>query len=178
MCNQNQNNEKIIEVIRIWLFCDYKNIWLHLSTPESSSSASPAASRTRWPPSTSRRLLVRATKGLSPPCLTARLTLNIEGNVTFYHFVHFVVFQATFGIMATNVLGVLLGWHYNSLALGVIHCGFSLSAFIFLPASPYELVRRGQSANLEPLLTQLRGGQGTSIEQEASMIVRLVWNCY
>ena len=95
-------------------------------------------------------------------------------NIEYYQFVHFVAVQATFGIMATNVLGVLLGWLYNSLALGVIHCGFSLAAFIFLPASPYELVRRGQSANLELLLRQLRGDQGTSIEQEASMIVRLL----
>ena len=99
-------------------------------------------------------------------------------NIERYHFVHFVVFQATFGIMATNVLGVLLGWHYNSLVLGVIHCGFSLAAFIFLPASPYELVRRRQSANLEPLLRKLRGEQGTSIEQEASMIIRLLRSFY
>ena len=99
---------------------------------------------------------------------------NCQVDFVFKNIVHFVVFQATFGIMATNVLGVLLGWLYNSLALGVIHCGFSLAAFIFLPASPYELVRRGQSANIELLLRQLRGDQGTSIEQEASMIVRLL----
>ena len=148
------------------------------STLEFSWSASPAASRTHWPPSMSRRLSARATKGLSPPCLIARYTLLAREYREHYQFVHFVVFQATFGIMATNVLGVLLGWLYNSLALGVIHCGFSLAAFIFLPASPYELVRRGRSANLEPLLRQLRGDQGTSIEQEASMIVRLLRSCY
>ena len=81
-------------------------------------------------------------------------------------------FQATFGIMATNVLGVLLGWLYNSLALGVIHCGFSLAAFIFLPATPYELVRSGRSERLIPLLQKLRGDQVGSIDQEATFIIR------
>ena len=81
-------------------------------------------------------------------------------------------FQATFGIMATNVLGVLLGWLYNSLALGVIHCGFSLAAFIFLPATPYELVRSGHSERLIPLLQKLRGDLGGSIDQEATFIIR------
>ena len=74
--------------------------------------------------------------------------------------------------MATNVLGVLLGWLYNSLALGVIHCGFSLAAFIFLPATPYELVRTGHSERLIPLLKKLRGDQGGSIDQEATFIIR------
>ena len=74
--------------------------------------------------------------------------------------------------MATNVLGVLLGWLYNSLALGVLHCGFSLAAFTFLPATPYELVRGGHSEQLIPLLQNLRGDQGGSIEEEASFIIR------
>jgi len=82
--------------------------------------------------------------------------------------------QATFGIMATNILGVLLGWLYNSLALGVIHCGFSLAAFIFLPATPYELVRTGHPERLIPLLKKLRGDQGESIDQEATFIIRQV----
>ena len=74
--------------------------------------------------------------------------------------------------MATNVLGVLLGWLYNSLALGVIHCGFSLAAFIFLPATPYELVRTGHPERLISLLKKLRGDQGGSIDQEATFIIR------
>ena len=74
--------------------------------------------------------------------------------------------------MATNVLGVLLGWLYNSLALGVLHCGFSLAAFTFLPATPYELVRSGHSERLIPLLQNLRGDQGGSIQEEASFIIR------
>ena len=85
---------------------------------------------------------------------------------------YFLFFQATFGIMATNVLGVLLGWLYNSLALGVLHCGFSLAAFTFLPATPYELVRRGHSEQLIPLLQNLRGDQGGSIQEEANFIIR------
>ena len=74
--------------------------------------------------------------------------------------------------MATNVLGVLLGWLYNSLALGVIHCGFSLAAFAFLHPTPYELVRSGRFESLIPLLQNLRGDQGGSIEEEARSIIR------
>ena len=84
----------------------------------------------------------------------------------------FSLSQATFGILATNVLGVLLGWLYNGLLLALLHCGFSLAALIYLPATPYELVRGGQSGDLMPLLQNLRGDQGASLEQEATFIIR------
>ena len=74
--------------------------------------------------------------------------------------------------MATNVLGVILGWLYNSLLLGLLHCGFSLVLFIFLPLTPYELVRTGNVGDLTDLLKTLRGEEGEIIAEEASFIIR------
>ena len=74
--------------------------------------------------------------------------------------------------MATNVLGVILGWLYNSLLLGLLHCGFSIVLFIFLPLTPYELVRTGNVGDLTDLLKTLRGEEGEIIAEEASFIIR------
>ena len=82
------------------------------------------------------------------------------------------ILQVTFGIMATNVLGVILGWLYNSLLLGLLHCGFCLVLFIFLPLTPYELVRTGNVGGLTDLLKTLRGIDGEMIAEEASFIIR------
>ena len=74
--------------------------------------------------------------------------------------------------MATNVLGVILGWMYNSLLLGLLHCGFCIVLFIFLPMTPYELVRTGNVGGLTDLLKTLRGEDCESLGEEATFITR------
>ena len=74
--------------------------------------------------------------------------------------------------MATNVLGVILGWMYNSLLLGILHCGFCLVLFIFLPMTPYEIVRTGNVEGLTDLLKTLRGEDCEGIVEEATFIIR------
>ena len=83
------------------------------------------------------------------------------------------IFQVTFGIMATNVLGVILGWQWNSLLLGLLHSGFCLVLFICLPMTPYELVRTGNVGGLKDLLKNLRGEDNDkSISEEENFIIR------
>ena len=75
--------------------------------------------------------------------------------------------------MATNVLGVILGWQWNSLVLGLLHSGFCLVLFIFLPMTPYELVRTGNVGGLTELLKNLRGEDNDkSISEEENFIIR------
>ena len=90
----------------------------------------------------------------------------------FDNFYSLYILQVTFGIMATNVLGVILGWLYNSLLLGLLHCGFCIVLFIFLPMTPYELVRTGNAGGLTDLLKTLRCIDGEMIAEEASFIIR------
>ena len=75
--------------------------------------------------------------------------------------------------MATNVLGVILGWQWNSLLLGLLHSGFCLVLFICLPMTPYELVRTGNVGGLKDLLKNLRGEDNDkSISEEENFIIR------
>merc|ERR1712223_1225021 len=83
--------------------------------------------------------------------------------------------QVTFGIMATNVLGVILGWQWNSLVLGLLHSGFCFVLFICLPVTPYELVRTGNVGGLKDLLKNLRGeSNDRSISEEENFIISQV----
>ena len=68
-----------------------------------------------------------------------------------YHLI-LLLFQITFGIFITNILGDLLGWFFNSIVLGVLHAAFSVAVFLLLPQTPFDLARTEKYAELQKAL--------------------------
>jgi len=74
-----------------------------------------------------------------------------------------LIFQLTFGIFITNILGALLGWFFNSIVLGVLHTVFSVAVFVFLPQTPFDLARQGKYAELHGALIKSGSPQDEAI---------------
>ena len=52
--------------------------------------------------------------------------------------------QVGLGNLITNAAGVLLGWFFNSIFIGGLHCVFAVVTFLWLPKTPFELARKGK----------------------------------
>jgi len=82
-------------------------------------------------------------------------------------------FNLTVGGLTTDVLGVLAGWFYSSLAIMLLHVVLFAAVLLLMP-TPRELARDGDIDKIIQVLEKLRSDDKETIIEEARVIRKAV----